>query len=170
MADRLRALLDHPLDPGAARAILVLTSAILVGFAALFVLASGQADRPPSPRPAGPVATSPGPVFPIEAVEADEGKGQVTPHPQDPQDVDGSAAARRVARALRVHRALQHVPYRDGGVRVTLVGTRRSRAVLRVDAPSAPAARRGWHRFLRRYRDAGGAYLAVFAHRGRDDG
>ena len=45
MIDRLRALLDRPLDPSAARAILVFASAILVGFAGLFVLAAGEPDR-----------------------------------------------------------------------------------------------------------------------------
>jgi len=162
MVDRLRALLDRPLDPSAARAILVFASAILLGVAVLFVLAAGQRDQPTSPGRPSPTPSSPGPAAPIEAVEDDSAKGQAAPHRQDPQDVEGSAAARRAARALRSHRALQHVPYRDGGLTVALAGARGSRAVLRVSASTVPAARRGWRRFLRRFGDSGRAYVPVF--------
>lgn len=158
MADRLRALLDRPLDPGAARAVLVFASAILLGVAALFVLAARQGDPTRPERPA-PAASAPRPAAPVEVEGGDEPAAHLR---QDPQDVAGSAPARRAARALRSHRALQHVPYRDGEVRIALVGARGSRAVLRVTASTERSARRGWHRFLRRFRDSGQAYVPVF--------
>jgi hypothetical protein len=158
MVDRLRVFLDRPLDPSAARAILGLASAILLGLAALFALAGSEPDRQAS-QEVRPAAASPAvPAAPVEEVE-DEAAEQ---RPQDPQDVEGSAAARRAARALRSHRALQHVPYRDGGVTIALAGARGSRAVLRVSAATVSAARRGWRRFLRRYRDSGRAYAPLF--------
>lgn len=162
MIDRLRALLDRPLDPSAARAILVFASAILVGFAALFVLASGEPEQPTSPRPRSAAAPSPHPATPIQAVDASSPEGQAAPRRQDPQDVEGSIAARPADRALRSHRALQHVPYRDGELTIDLVGARGGRAILRVSAFTVSAARRGWRRFLRRYRDSGRAYLPLF--------
>jgi hypothetical protein len=159
MADRLRAFLDRPLDPSAARAILALASAIMLGLAALFVLAGSEPDRPTS-QEARPAAASPSaPVAPVEEVEA-EAVGHRPSRPQDPQDVEGSAAARRAARALRSHRALQHVPYKRGELAITLVGARGDRAVLRVSAPNLSAARRGWRAFLRRYHDQGETYIA----------
>jgi hypothetical protein len=162
MTDRLRALLDRPLDPSAARAILVFASAILVGFAALFVLGASQSAHSTLPSPPSRVASSPNPAAPIEAVEGSSAEGQAAPHRQDPQDVEGSVAARRAARALRSHRALQHVPYRNGELRISLVGARGDRAVLRVNAPTLRVGKRGWHRFLRRYRDSGRDYVPVF--------
>jgi hypothetical protein len=165
MVDRLRALLDHPLDPSAARAILAIASAILLGVAALFVLAASQGD-PTAPERTAPAAPAPGPAARIEVAGDDP-----APHlRQDPQDIAGSAAARRAARALRSHRALQHVPYRDDKVTVDLVGARGHRAVLRVSASTAREARRGWRRFLRRYRDSGRAYVPVFNASGGGDG
>jgi hypothetical protein len=166
MVDRLRALLDRPLDPSAARAIVTFASAILLGVAVLFVLAASQRDQPTSPGRPSPTASSPGPVAPIKTAEDDSAKGQVAPRRQDPQDVEGSAAARRAARALRSHQALQHVPYRRGELAITLVGARGDRAVLRVSAPNLPAARRSWRAFLRRYHDRGEAYIARFVARG----
>ncbi|MGE5527496.1 MAG: hypothetical protein ACM3Q9_02400 [Methanosarcina sp.] len=167
MVDRLRALLDRPLDPGAARAILVFSSAILVGFAALLVLAVGQPDQPTSSsgNPSA-VASSPGPAAAIQQVEDNSAEGQAAPRRQDPQDVEGSAAARRAARALSSHRAIQHVPYRRGELAITLVGAKGDRALLRVSASNLPAARRGWREFLHRYRDRGTAYIARFVLRG----
>jgi hypothetical protein len=170
MADRLRALLDRPLDPSAARAILAFASAILFGVASLFVLAASEPDRPTSPDRSSPTASSPGPAVPIDAVEDGSARGRAATHRQDPQDIRGSAAAGRAARALRSHRALQHLPYQDGEVTIDLVGARGSRAVLRVGASAVQAARRGWERFLRRYRDSGRAYVPVFAAPGGGDG
>jgi hypothetical protein len=167
MADRLRALLDRSLDPSAARAIVALASVILLGFAALFALGGGEPGPASSGDDRPPAAPSPAPVAPREEVR-DEAPGPRQPtRRQDPQDIEGSAAARRATRALRSHRALQHVPYRDGGVRITLVGARGSRAVLRVSAATVAAARRGWRRFLRRFRDSGRAYAPVFRASGR---
>lgn len=162
MADRLRALLDRPLDPSAARAVLVFASAILLGVAGLFVLAASQSDPAIGPERPSPAASAPRPAAPIE-VGGDDPPAHLR---QDPQDIAGSAAARRAARALRSHRALQHVPYRDGEVRIALVGARGSQAVLRVAAPTGAAARHGWRRFLARYRDSGRAYVPVFAATG----
>jgi hypothetical protein len=162
MVDCLRALLDRPLDPSAARAILVLASAILLGLAALFALAASEPDRPTS-QEVRPAAASPSAsAAPVEAVGDEAAEDRLPTHRQDPQDREGSAAARRAAHALRSHRALQHVPYRDGGVTVALVGAKGSRAVLRVSASTVPAARRGWHQFLNRYRDSGRAYVPNF--------
>jgi hypothetical protein len=159
MVDRLRALLDHPLDQSAARAILVLASAILLGLAALFALAASEPSQPTSHevRPAAASQSAP-----IEGVEDEAAEDRLPTPRQDPQDRKGSAAARRAAHALRSHRALQHVPYRDGQVTVALVGAKGSRAVLRVSAPTATSARRGWQRFLNRYRDSGRAYVPNF--------
>ena len=163
MIDRLRALLDRPLDPSAARAILVFASAILVGCAGLFVLASGESDRQASTAEGPPsIASHPVPATSAEVSKGGQSEPRHSTLRQDPQDVKGSAAGRRAARALRSHRALQHVPYRDGQLAVALVGARGGHAVLRVSAPTVSEARRGWHRFLRRYSDSGRAYVPVF--------
>lgn len=161
MVDRLRALLEEPLDPRAGRAVLVFASAILLGLAALFVLAAREPD------PATPPKTSSAPLSlpaapPAETYETEATETHPPLHGQDPQDQKGSPAARRAARALRSHRALQHVPYRSGELTIELVGARGHRAVLRVSAGTVGAARRGWRRFLRRYRDSGRAYLPLF--------
>jgi hypothetical protein len=173
MVDRLRALLDHPLDPSAARAVLVLASAIFLGLAALFILATGQADHSPVGKEKRPASTAPPPASANSIDSPSEGQ-RIAPrspaHRQDPQDVPGSAAARRAARALRSHRALQHVPYRSGEIRVDLVGARGNRAVLRISAPTLADARRGWRLFLARHRDSGKAYVLVFKASGGDDG
>ncbi len=170
MVDRLRVLLDHPLEPSVARAIVVLSGAILLGLAALFVLGisqSGTAARTEEPRPAPPITGSArGDLEPAPADEA-----ALPRYGQDPQDRKGSPAARRAARALASHRALQHVPYHRGELRIELVGARGHRAVLRITAGSARAARRGWRSFLRRYRDLGHAYITIFRSRqGERDG
>jgi hypothetical protein len=163
MIDRLRALLDRPLDPSAARAILAFASATLIGFAALFVLAASQPDQPTSPGHRSAAASPPSPVVSTQAVEGNPAEDHAAPRRQDPQDVENSAAAKRAARALRSHRALQHLPYRQGVLRVKIVGARGRRAVLRVSAPTIGEARRGWRRFLRRFRDSGSAYIPRFA-------
>lgn len=161
MADRLRALLDRPLDPSAARAILVFASAILVGIAGLFLLAASEQEQQSSTAERPASIASP-PAFPAEAK-----RGRSSTRRQDPQDVKGSTAARRAGRALRSHRALQHVPYRDGRLAMALVGARGGRAVLRVSAPTVKEARRGWRQFLRRYHDSGRAYIPTFTTRTR---
>jgi hypothetical protein len=170
MAERLRALLDRPLDPSAARAILAFASAILVGFAGLFVLAAGQPDQPTSSRRSSPASSSSGPAAPSETAESHTVEIRPARHRQDPQDTGGSTAARRADRALRSHRALQHIPYRDAHLAVRLVGARGDRAVLGVSAPTISAAQRGWRAFLRRYRDSGRAYLTRFEASGGHGG
>jgi hypothetical protein len=158
MVDRLRVLLEEPLDAAVGRAVVALASAIVLGLAALFVLAAREpgtrAEAPATPRSTSaqaPVELEPAPV-----------EETAPRRRQDPQDQKGSPAARRAARALASHRALQHVPYRSGGLAVELVGARGHRAVLRVSAETARAARRGWGRFLRRYGDSGRAYIPIF--------
>jgi hypothetical protein len=78
---------------------------------------------------------------------------------QDPQDHPGTAAAKRAARALASHRALQHVPYRHGDVTIRLTGAlKNGKAILTVTAPTLAEAKAGYRRFLARYHDAGRAY------------
>lgn len=170
MADRLRAFLDRPLDPSAARAIMAFASAILLGLTALFVLAGSEEERPISQEGRPAVASPFAPAAPVEDYEDEAVEHHSPTQRQDPQDEKGSAAARRAARALRSHRALQHVPYRDGEVTVSLTGARGSRAVLRVSAPTISEALQGWRRFLRRYRDSGRAYVPVIRAIGGGDG
>jgi hypothetical protein len=167
MADRLRALLEHPLDPSVARAILVCSSAILLGLAALFVLAATEPGRPAPHEARQEVAPPPTPVVSGQERTVEPADSTVPDRRQDPQDEEGSAAARRAARAIRSHRALQQVPYRDGELAIVLVGARGQRAVLRISAPTVREARRGWRRFLRRYGDSGTQYTPRFTARRR---
>jgi hypothetical protein len=164
MIDRLRLLLDRPLDPPIARAVTILATAVLLGFAAVVVLgASERQGSVLSPEPAA--RGSAGASIPdASASEGDSSGSRRVPHRrrQDPQDAKGSAAARRASAELRSHRALQHVPYRQGLVAVQLVGARREHALLRVSAPTILAARRGWRAFLRRFGDSGRSYVPLF--------
>jgi hypothetical protein len=163
MIDWLRLLLDRPLDPSVARAVTVLASAIFLGVAALFVL-SDQEHRSTPPVARVPALLQPRTSQPSVAATVPRGRSsrfRLTKH-QDPQDIEGSRAARRAGRTLRAHRALQHVPYRSGGLAIDLVGARGARAVVRVSAPTLTEARARWRRFLRHYRDAGRAYLPLF--------
>jgi len=158
--DRLRELLERPLDPSAARAVLALAAAIFLGFALLVLAAKGeQPDRSIRRQGNHPTVSLPPSAPTTQPASTRNGSSRGR---QDPQDREGSAAARRAARAIRSHRALQHLPYRDSHLKVDLVGARGLRAVVRVSAPSARAARSGWRRFLRRYRDSGAAYLVLF--------
>ncbi len=171
MVDRLRLLLDRPLDPLVARAVVVFAGAILLGFAAIFVLGVSESGRPASaPEPRVPRRAQPS--LPEVAPVEHPGGPRRPPHHrrQDPQDEKGSAAGRRAAKALRSHRALQHLPYRQGRLSVQLVGARGRRALLQVSAPTVVDARQGWRAFLRRYRDDGHAYLPRFQDRGGDRG
>jgi hypothetical protein len=169
MVDRLRALLEEPLDPRVGRSIVVLASAILLGLAALFILAarepetSTRAEEPPAGRSTSGSATA-------DLAPAPTPETPAATRRQDPQDQEGSVAARRAARALASHRALQHVPYRSGELAVELVGARGHKAVLRVTADTVQAARAGWRRFLRRYRDPGRAYTPIFQAGGSRNG
>jgi hypothetical protein len=172
MIDWLRFLFDRPLDPLVARAAVVFATTILLGFVALFVLGASESNRPAAAgRPAVAVQSRPGGSFGALQVEAPpEEAPKARRHRQDPQDEKGSPAAGRAVKAMRSHRALQHVPYRSGHLSVCLVGARGSRAVLAVSAPTISAARHGWRRFLHHYRDGGNAYLPRFnatgGHRG----
>ena len=171
MVDRLRALLEEPLDPRAGRAVLVLASAILIGFASLFVLAAREPDGAgPRGQAQAPAAVPSVPATPPTGDVEGPADSRPSHRRQDPQDEKGSPAGRRAARALRSHRALQHVPYRSGELEVELVGARGHRAVLRVSAGTVRAARRGWRRFLGRYGDAGKAYVPIFIGRAGRDG
>lgn len=172
MIDRLRFLLDRPLDPLVARAVVVFASAILLGFAALFVLGASESRhsapsrqattaQPKSVRPFGAVPSiAASPAAPRESRR----------RRQDPQDEKGSQAAARAAKALRSHRALQHVPYRHRHLNVRLFGAQGDRAVLAISAPTISAARRGWREFLRSYGDDGRAYLTRFEANGGPNG
>jgi hypothetical protein len=162
--DRLRFLLDRPLDPAPARAVVVFATAVLVGFVAVFVLGASSSD-PPAPADPEAVAGQPhlGRSFGDIEVEAPSAAPPTSRRPgQDPQDKTGSPAAGRAAKAMRSHRALQHVPYRSARFSVELTGAHGGRAVLAVRAPTISEARRGWRGFLRRYRDGGRAYLPRF--------
>lgn len=172
MIDRLRFLLNRPLDPLAARAIVVSATAILLGFAALFVLAAGEPGHSAAPsRQAVPTQPQPARSFGTAPAETARPAPRTSRlRRQDPQDEKGSPAAKRATKALRSHRALQHVPYRRARLSVRLVGARGGRAVLAVSAPTISAARRGWRRFLRRYRDSGRAYLTHFERAGGRNG
>lgn len=153
MIERLRALLDRPLDPRVARTVLLLALTVGVGFSIVVALA-GLDRQPPIERATMPASSESRPAVP-------------TPGPsempaQDPQDRPGSAAHRRAAAELADHRALQHVPFERDGVSIDLVGARGTRAVLRVEASSVAAGRRAWKAFLRRYHDPGDAYAPIF--------
>lgn len=166
MIDRLRFLLDRPLDPLVARAVVVFASAIWLGFAALYVLAARdpgpsaapdrQAVLPPPGEPFGAARAQAAPPAPPAA----------RPRRQDPQDETGSPAARRAAKTLASHRALQHVPYRHAHLSIRLVGARGGRAVLAVSAPTISVARKGWRQFLQRFGDSGRSYVARFSGTG----
>jgi hypothetical protein len=161
--DRLGAFLERPL---AGRAMLAAAAAILLGFATLFALAVGETPRRAVPRePAGSSAArrrAPSPRPPEDAGHQGGARTRSFPR-RDPQGESG--AARRAARALRTHRALQHLPYSHGGVAIRIAGARGGRAVLAVSAPTPAAARRGWRAFLRRYRDSGRGYVPRFGAR-----
>lgn len=164
MPDRLRTLLEHPLGPGPARAVVVLASAIFLGFAAVVVLAAGVekesrgtvSDR--VARIAGSVAPTPGRSGSARSF-TEPARGQ------DPQDRPASPAGRRARHELHAHRALQHIPYRRGGVAIDLAGADHGRAVVRVTAPTVAVARGAWAAFLQRYADPGTAYRVRFETR-----
>lgn len=154
MIERLRALLDRPLEPSVARAVLALALAVGIGLATVVALAG--IGRQPSIERAARMSTS------SEGRPAVPMPGPSEMPAQDPQDRPGSEAHRRAAAELADHRALQHVPFEEDGVSIYLVGARGGRAVLRVDAATNAEARHGWQIFLRRYRDDGRSYLPSF--------
>jgi hypothetical protein len=169
VAERLRALLERPLDPGLARAVVLLALAASTGFAVLVLLGAvgREAPHPSTPAVAG-ADRSPSPAVPVgprrtsgDHALAAESRGRRVAG-QDRQDRPGTEAHGRALREAARHRALQHVPYRQGIVTITLVDARGPRAVLSVDAPTVALARSGYRRFLHRFRDPGDAYLPRF--------
>ncbi|MBS1887563.1 MAG: hypothetical protein JSU06_10280 [Actinobacteria bacterium] len=155
------------MDPALVRAILLLACSVSAGLAVLVVLGALGHGAPSSGSPdpaAGQVRSVPtGPAAePRQPLARDRG--------QDPQDRPGAPAHRRADRELAGHRALQHVPWREDGVVIDLVGARGRRAVLEVKAPSIAGARRGYRAFLRRYNDDGHAYLPRLEATGGEDG
>jgi hypothetical protein len=160
VVDRLRNLADHPLDRRVARAVLILGLAATVGVGLLVCLAAVEGGDGPGAGRTGAASSRARSRIPSPA--AIRPKAQPRWPEQDPQDRLGSAARRRAIAELRSHRALQHVPYRHGGVSIALAGAQGPRAVLRVTAPTTLAARAGWRAFLRRFHDHGSAYLPRF--------
>ncbi len=171
MIVRLRTLRDRPLDPGIARALVVLAGAVCVGFAVLVGL--GQLT-PLASAPTRPVSPRPSAVRPASIARPSAGGASAparvprTYRPaQDPQDRPGTSAAARARHELTSHRALQHLPWNRAGLSVEMVGARAGKAVLEVRADTIAEARRGYRRFLRRLDDPGRAYLPEFRRRGR---
>jgi hypothetical protein len=159
MAERLRTLLERPLEPSVARAMLVLALAVSTGFAAIALLGR-VGDRPAvqagADRDSSIPRIHPGrlrPAFPATVAELAR---------QDGQDRPGTVAHRRALEEVARHRALQHVPYRVGGVTIRLLGAKGHKAVLDVGGRNLAAAHRGWDGFLRRYQDDGRSYLPRF--------
>jgi hypothetical protein len=172
--DLIRGLLDRPLDPRHARAIVAVASCLTLAFAGLVGFGVISGSRPtaseggdgtsdlaaPTAPPAAATEGSPGGSE--EGPDRPEARSKVR---QDPQDHHGSLAYRRARRTLREHRALQHLPFHGRGISITLAGADQGRAIVRIVAVTVPEAKRGWRRFLRRYSDTGGAYEARFAAR-----
>ncbi len=157
----MRALLERPLDPSVGRAAVVFAAAIFIALAGLVLLSETDPEGHPGASPIP--ATPPSLQAETQAPEPPPTHSQRGPLPtQDPQDESGSAAAARAQRETSTHRALQHIPYRAGGVRIALVGAKGGRAILRVTARNLAVARRSWRAFLRRYHDTGSSYSPRF--------
>lgn len=156
MPNQLRSILGRPISPGQARLAFALSATVISLAAVLLITHSGHGaahQHPPQPTPTATVSIEPQTVTPPPST----GGGGRRPR-QDPQDRRGSRAARRAARALSTHRALQHVPYHHGRIRIELTGAHDGRAILTVTGPSRRLARAGWRHFLARFHDAGRAY------------
>jgi hypothetical protein len=159
----LRAMAARRLD----RAILVLSGAVCLGFAAAVALglpgsrtATGGSSAPVTPQRRW---SSPATRAAVPSVGARKpGAGAPRRPIQDPQDRPGSPAAARARRELRTHRALQDLPWRGGDASIGLVAARGPKAVLEVRAPSIRAGRRVYRAFLRAHDDDGRAYLPIF--------
>lgn len=167
MPDRLRALLDHPLDRRVGVALAVLASAVVVGFSAVIIFYLGSAPEAPGTTPSTATRHRAEEIRQSPTNQQEAAASPVRHRRQDPQDRQGSPAARRAAAAMQTHRALQQVPYRQGGVVIRLIGARRGKAILGVEATSIKAARKGWRRFLRRFDDPGDSYLPRFSSASR---
>lgn len=165
MPERLRALLEQPLAPGAATAVVCLAAAAFVGFAAVASLGVLESTHHGGREPHRSRSLAPASLERPHRGGTGERRIQ-----QDPQDRAGSRAAFRASRSLRTHRALQQVPFRIDGLSVEFVGAHHGRAVLLVTAPTIVAARRSWHSFLHDYNDAGEAYEPHFRAERRRSG
>lgn len=170
MIDRFRVLLDRPLEPRVARAVLALVACVTVGFA-IAVGLGGIDGSPDLHRSTTTTANQPS-AQPL-AVDAAPRDGTLPTEPanppvhrrQDPQDRRGTPAFHRAKKEHRAHRALQHLPYSTGRVAITLVGADRGRAVLMVRASSVTKAKAAWRRFLHRFHDSGHSYEPRFTAR-----
>jgi hypothetical protein len=166
----IRSLLDRPLDPRHARAIVAVASCLTLGFAVLVAFGVIGGSRPSTTATSS--ATGPRPTAPPpDSVDrpprrpAREPERSTTAHPdrrQDPQDRRGSAAYRRARRAVRDNRALQLLPFRRRGLSITLAGAGRSRAVIEIVAATVAEARHRWRGFLKRVDDNGSSYEVRF--------
>jgi hypothetical protein len=147
----------------------MLALAVSTGFAVLVLRGVVGRDAPHA-SPTSTLASidrSPSPTVTAGRLPASDGRGEAEDRGhrvagQDRQDRPGTEAHRRARRESVRHRALQHVPWRWGGVSVELVGAKDGKAVLVIEGPSIAAARREWSRFLHRYRDDGRSYLPRF--------
>lgn len=175
MIDLIRGLLDRPLDPRHARAIVAVASCLTLAFAGLVGFGVISGSRPTAHEGGegrGLAAPTAPPTAAIEPSPGGSDEGPDRPDArskdhQDPQDHRGSSAYRRARRTLREHRALQHLPFQRRGLSINLIGADHGRAIVRIVAATVPEAKRRWREFLRRYSDAGGAYEARFAARRR---
>jgi hypothetical protein len=163
LVERLRALLERPLDPEVSRAMLWLALAAALGLAVVVLLAGIDHGT----GLGTPTAKTTTPARKVPAVPRRPVPHRAEVVAQDAQDRPGTEAYRRAAREVAGHRALQHVPYTAGAVSVQFVGAVRGKAVLRVEAPSIRAARHGWRLFLHRFEDLGTAYVPRFEGGGR---
>lgn len=170
MIDVIRGLLDRPLDPRHARAIVAVASCLTLAFAGLVGFGVISGSRPTAHEGGQGTGDLAAPTAPIEGSPGVSDEGPDRPEApskdrQDPQDRHGSSAYRRARRTLREHRALQHLPFHGRGLSIVLTGADQGRAIVRIVAATVPEAKRLWRRFLQRYSDAGGAYEARFAAR-----
>lgn len=167
----IRNLLDRPLDPRFARAVVLFAIAITFSFAILvaFGVIAGSVPSEVESRggilrtPPAPPAQGAGALGDAQPSEAAPVRPPAPRRPeQDPQDRPGSKDYRRARNALRRHRALQHLPYERGKVAIVLAGADHGRALVRVTAATVAGAKRAWRAFLTHYRDDGRAYRASF--------
>lgn len=176
MRDTARSWTQRQLPEGRKGVFAVCAGVLLVIAAALILLhASDQhhhSDHRESVSVSQPVVLKPSPATSTPVITTTTARPTRTKRSsanrkriakQDPQDRRGSKAAKRAARALTMHRALQHVPYRDGNVEIRLTGALKDgKAVLTVTAPTVAEAKAGYRRFLARYHDSGRAYRPRF--------
>lgn len=176
MRERSRSWTQRQLPEGRKGIFTICVGLLLVIAAALILLhASDQHHHGASSHrvaPSRPVVLAPSPATTTPVTPATTTTPAASKHKkrssattrkriakQDPQDHRGTAAAKRAARALATHRALQHVPYRHGAVTIRLTGALKDgKAILTVTAPTPMEARAGYRRFLARYHDTGHAY------------